>query len=213
MHPHTYRFAPGQVIHHVEILLTLHLGANRGEDRYWCRMLCCGTFRMLTQTQILDRGHRRNSRKPTLGCMDCTNPLALRTWEPPPGSQLTPYQPPVVADPWQPGDRHGTVVLVASVHPQGREWLIQWDCCGDEQVITRQYINNIASKVRRGLAPCCRRCAAEKAIAREQVPRDQTPPTSAPHAPVAANLLPEGVIGAEKIWPRPPSLAGQPPCP
>lgn len=208
---HDYTFTPGQVIYEIEILLTLRRGVTRGEDLYWCRMLCCGTFREITHTQIIERRRRRNRLQFTMGCKDCTDPLALRTWEPPPGSQLIPYQFPVVADPWQPGDRHGTVVLVASVHPQGRKWLIQWDCCGDEQVITREYINNIASKARRGLEPCCRRCARERAIVHEQERRQQLPPPGAPGALVAANLLPKGVIGAEKIWPRPPSLAGQPP--
>lgn len=113
----------------------------------------------------------------------------------------------------RPGERQGTLVLVAPVHPQGRRWLVKWDCCGDEQELTREAIQRLARKAERGLHPCCRRCAKEQALIRAHRRRKQPPPTFAPRAPITKRRLPEGVIGPEAIWPRPPSLAGRPPRP
>ena len=201
---HTWRYEVGVTYATVHILAQVKVGANQRADRYWVRMLCCGTECEQSHSQIRERIRRPEAKS----CRHCfTGPAS---WTP--VVMAVPDQPV-----WEPGEALGPVVLLQQ--ESEKSWRIRWVHCGREEVLTRHRLTDLMNKVRRGLHPLCRVCAREAASRRaKDLPLSPPPapvyvPLVAPPAPVAppkTTYYPDWLVGPAQSWPRPPSLAGQP---
>lgn len=212
---HAWRYQVGVTYATVHILAQVKMGANQRADRYWVRMLCCGTECEQSHSQIRERIRRPEAKS----CRHCfTGPAS---WTP--VVMAVPDQPV-----WEPGEVLGPVVLLQQ--ESEKSWRIRWVHCGREEVLTRHRLTDLMNKVRRGLNPLCRVCAREAASRRAR----NLPPPSPVYVPLVAPpaasgqalldnssppppltlrkepYLPDWLIGPERIWPRPPSLPRQP---